>query len=112
MKFFIALFLLATAQLSFKIHADIPLNQALEVLRITDKESGLSEYLSPLWGMAMLYSNALERMRFFGNYGEKADIGLPIFKYIAGQVKQNPQDPIAALIQYLFPSVDGEILTA
>lgn len=61
-------------------------------------------HISPLWGFVALESGMLEALRFYGNY--TFDISNPKQrKDIAAK-----DDPVAQLIQKLFPSPDGETL--
>jgi ankyrin repeat protein len=117
-------------------YATIPFEQAQGIYAAT--QEGQKEN-SPLWGMVALNSKILERMRFFGHYNvysDKTDIfqneqemqnhlkvlGLWVeprnptqptgVEKTWKQVQDVPQDFMAALLQYLFPSPDGAIFVA
>ena len=88
--------------------AEVPLDQCARI-----KEQPGQEAHSPFYGMILLKSGILKNIRLHGRYGSDAtqiNKGFP--PHPAFTLKNNvPLDPIAALAQHLFPSVDGAILT-
>ncbi|HXF90999.1 MAG TPA: hypothetical protein VNJ29_03615, partial [Candidatus Nitrosotenuis sp.] len=99
--------------------AIIPFNQAMDVFEETKDEW---KAISPFWGMVALHGKLLEQIRFFGPYSSLVEDEatrqlqeslihpslLP--KPTAGDgplCSEYPLDPIAALIQHLFPCTDG-----
>jgi ankyrin repeat protein len=118
--------------------AEIPFEQAKGLYQATKDDQKEN---SPLWGMVALKTQTLERLRFFGNFGPYSkqtdlfhneyqmqehlqSLGLwrkPVnpnqpnplrFEKKWQEVTDVPQDALAALIQYLFPSPDGAIFVA
>jgi hypothetical protein len=83
--------------------AEIPAEQVLGIYERTNPEH---RELSPLWGMAALRSGLLRNLRFFGEYGPEPRQGLP--RHPGAGPRDHPQDAVAGVIQYLFPSPDGE----
>lgn len=70
------------------------------------------QHISPFLGMVALHSGILSNIRFFGNYSARAHPSFPIHPSLAKKPNLNhPQDAISAVIQYLFPSPDGMILS-
>ena len=92
-----------------KTNAEVPF---AELMGIYDETDPNASWNSPLWGAVLLKSGALKNMRLLGNYGNEEVQDLPPHSAFKGKKQYNcPQDPVAALIQYLFPSPDGAILT-
>ncbi|BDU72098.1 ankyrin repeat domain-containing protein [Mesoterricola silvestris] len=94
---------LLAASLCLVLSAEIPVEQAAGLYEQTDP--GHRE-LSPLWGMVVARSGILRNLRFFGAYGPEPRTGLPRHPGLPGD-RDHPQDPVAGVIQYLFPSPDG-----
>jgi hypothetical protein len=85
------------------VRAEVPLEQALGIYQATAEER---RELSPLWGLVALKSGLLAKIRRFGNYTSTPAPGLPPHPQL--DPRDNcPQDAIAAVVQYLFPSPDG-----
>jgi hypothetical protein len=83
--------------------AEVPPEEAVGMFAATSPKQ---LNLSPLWGMVALKSGILRNIRFYGDYTSVPLERLPRHPGLpaAGNC---PQDAIAAVIQYLFPSPDG-----
>ena len=105
-------------------HCKSDANVGFEQLRGMD-DTALDSRFDPVKGAAALLTGTLERMRFYGNYGldnekkEYAKFLHPAFlikkqedPYAFSKRFEYPLDPIAALVQWLFPSVDGVLFVA
>ncbi|WP_010302459.1 hypothetical protein [Candidatus Odyssella thessalonicensis] len=99
--------------------AEIPFTETRDVYEATHPEQRPN---SPLWGMVALNSYVIEGLRFNGNYGVLAEapgqnyfqrtLLHPAFDSKPASELIWPYDPAAAVLQHLFPSMDGAILTA
>lgn len=99
--------------------AEIPFTETRGVYEATHPEQ---RHNSPLWGMVALNSHVIEGLRFNGNYGVLAEaphqnqaqraLIHPAFDSKPASELIWPYDPSAAVLQHLFPSMDGAILTA
>jgi ankyrin repeat protein len=91
--------------------ARVPLDQSIDFYRNTKDEY---KNISPAWAEVALQSGVTKNIRFFGHYSseEHPDIKPhPAFNNERDTLKLNaPQDGIAALYQYLFPSPNGQII--
>lgn len=113
MKYAFLALMLSTAAIT-GVMADVPLEQCSKIEK-SEKSS-----LSPFDGMILLKSGVLKNIRLQGLYASKKETikeGLPPHKAFVNDKRPEllehnvPLDPVAALAQYLFPSVDGAILT-
>jgi hypothetical protein len=91
------------AGLCLTLSAEIPAEQAVG---LHGQIVPGHEELSPLWGMVALQSGLLRSLRLFGAYGDQPRADLPRHPSLAG-AGDHPQDAVAGVIQYLFPSPDG-----
>lgn len=82
--------------------AEIPSEQVMGFYERTDPAH---RDLSPVWGMVALRSGLLRNLRFFGDYGPEPRPELP--RHPGAGPRDHPQDAVAGVIQYLFPSPDG-----
>ncbi|BDU73623.1 ankyrin repeat domain-containing protein [Mesoterricola silvestris] len=88
------------------LRAEIPPQEARGLYEHTEPAH---RNLSPLWGMAALESGYLANLRFFGAYGSAPDPRFPRHPALEKVPQDNcPLDATAAVIQYLFPSPDGD----
>ncbi|GEM_PF-2617774 len=83
--------------------AEIPVEQAVGIYGQTVPAH---RELSPLWGMVSLKSGLLRNLRLYGAYGPAPRADLPRHPGLHG-AHDHPQDAVAGVIQYLFPSPDG-----
>ncbi|BDU73621.1 ankyrin repeat domain-containing protein [Mesoterricola silvestris] len=98
--------LTALVLLVLPLRAEIPPQEARGLYGHTDP---VHRNLSPLWGMAALESGYLANLRFFGAYGSVPDPRFPRHPALEKIPQDNcPLDATAAVIQYLFPSPDGD----
>jgi len=91
------------ATLGLAVSAEIPAEQALGIYGQT---APAHRELSPLWGMVSLKSGLLRNLRLYGAYGPAPLAELPRHPGLHG-ANDHPQDAVAGVIQYLFPSPDG-----
>jgi len=89
--------------LGLAVSAEIPVEQAVGIYGQTDPAH---RELSPLWGMVSLKSGLLRNLRLYGAYGPAPRADLPRHPGLRG-ANDHPQDAVAGVIQYLFPSPDG-----
>jgi len=86
--------------------AEIPPQEAMGLYAHTEYAH---RNLSPRWGMAALESGYLANLRFFGAYGSLPAERYPRHPALDRAPQDNcPLDATAAVIQYLFPSPDGD----
>jgi hypothetical protein len=89
---------------------EVPVEEAFGIYEHTIESH---RNLSPLWGLLALESGVLANVRFFGNYGTTPRDAYPAHPAVAAEPgDDHPQDAIAAVLQYLFPSPDGASLVA
>jgi len=92
------------------LRAEVPPEQALGLYAQTPPEH---RAISPYLGMVALKSGILANVRFFGNYTSTLKVGLPPHPSFLSKAETRPpldecpQDAVAAVVQYLFPSPDG-----
>ncbi|MDP1725073.1 MAG: ankyrin repeat domain-containing protein [Alphaproteobacteria bacterium] len=91
--------------------ARVPPEQCFDFYQNTKKEY---KDISPAWAEIALQSNIIKNMRLFGHFSSAEH---PQFKaHSAFNVRQDtlklnaPQDAISGLMQYLFPTPNGQIL--
>jgi hypothetical protein len=105
-KVFFLLSLLFLSKFSF---ARVPIKECFDLYHNTKIKH---KDLSPAWGMVMLESGHLRGIRFFGDFKSEKNDALephPAFNSMRDTLKYNaPQDEISALVQYLFPSPNGQ----
>jgi ankyrin repeat protein len=103
-KVFFLLSLLFLSKISF---ARVPLEECFDLYHNTKDKN-----LSPAWAAVMLESGHLKGIRFFGDFKSEKKDRLephPAFNAVRDTLKQNaPQDPVSAMLQYLFPSPNGQ----
>jgi ankyrin repeat protein len=103
---FVSVFLISNS--SF---ACVPLEECFDLYHNTKEKY---KDISPVWAEMMLQSEYLKNIRFFGDFGsiEHPDFKPhPAFNIEADTLKLNaPQDAISALLEYLFPSPNGQVL--
>ncbi|MDP3533735.1 MAG: ankyrin repeat domain-containing protein [Alphaproteobacteria bacterium] len=91
--------------------ARVPLDQCFNFYQNTKDEY---KHISPAWAEIMLQSGHLKGIRLFGDFGsiEHQDFKPhPAFTDKEDRLNYNaPQDAISALLQYLFPSTNGQVL--
>lgn len=91
--------------------ARVPLEQCFDLYHNTKEEY---KDISPVWAEIMLQSGHLKGIRFFGDFGSIEHPNFkphPAFNIEADTLKLNaPQDAISALLEYLFPSPNGQVL--
>jgi hypothetical protein len=91
--------------------ARVPLDQSIDFYNNT--KDGYKD-ISPAWAEIALKSGVTKNIRFFGHYSSEEHPAIkphPAFNKARDTLKLNaPQDGIAALYQYLFPSPNGQIL--
>ncbi|MDP1975529.1 MAG: hypothetical protein Q8K37_06115, partial [Alphaproteobacteria bacterium] len=91
--------------------ARVPLDQCFNFYQNTKDEY---KHISPAWAEIMLQSGHLKGIRLFGDFGsiEHQDFKThPAFLGNQDRLNYNaPQDAISALLQYLFPSPNGQVL--
>ncbi|MDP1879768.1 MAG: ankyrin repeat domain-containing protein [Parachlamydiaceae bacterium] len=91
--------------------ARVPLDQCFNLYQNTKEKY---KHISPAWAEIMLQSGQLKGIRLFGDFGsiEHQDFKPhPAFTDKEGRLNYNaPQDAISALLQYLFPSPNGQVL--
>ncbi|BDU73622.1 hypothetical protein [Mesoterricola silvestris] len=98
--------LTALVFLVLPLRAEIPPQEAMGLYEHTDPAH---RNLSPLWGMAALESGYLANLRFFGAYGSVPNPRFPRHPALEKIPQDNcPLNATAAVIQYLFPSPDGD----
>jgi hypothetical protein len=103
MKKVIVFFLVAFSNF-YSVQAEVPFGEFWGILTKSPRPE-----FSLLWGEVLLKSDVLKRIRFFGNY---TSIPNPSYPPLLKNTEFNcPQDPISALVEYLFPSPDGAILS-
>lgn len=88
-------------------HADIPIEQIFFLYENTKDEY---KEISPIWGVIDFMSDLIKNIRFFGHFASNRHSNLKPYPCFDNKELSNPQDPISALLQYLFPSLDGYIL--
>ena len=103
------LFLLPLLFLSKFSFARAPIEECFDLYLNTKPEH---KDLSPAWAMVMLESGHLRGIRFFGDFKSEKNDTLephPAFNVMRDTLKYNaPQDSVSALMQYLFPSPNGQ----
>jgi ankyrin repeat protein len=109
MKFLFALFLIFFYLNNTFAH--VPIEECFFLYKNTkDKYKDIS----PIWAKIILQSGQLKGIRLFGDFSSHEHPDLkphPAFKDDNGTLEYNaPQDAISALLQYLFPSPNGQVL--
>lgn len=107
----ISLFLLSINFISVSALARVPLDQCFDLYKNTKEEY---KDISPAWAEIMLQSGHLKGLRLFSDFGSIEHLDFkphPAFTDKEGRLNYNaPQDAISALLQYLFPSPNGQVL--
>lgn len=89
--------------------ARVPLEECFDLYHNTKEEY---KDISPVWSEIMLQSGYLKGIRFFGDFGSIEHPEFkphPAFNVQRDTLKLNaPQDAISALLEYLFPSPNGQ----
>lgn len=97
--------------ISHSSFANVPLEECFDLYHNTKEEY---KDISPAWAEMMLQSGHLKGIRFFGDFGSIEHPEFkphPAFNIEADTLKFNaPQDAISALLEYLFPSSNGQVL--
>ncbi|MDP3532762.1 MAG: ankyrin repeat domain-containing protein [Alphaproteobacteria bacterium] len=97
--------------ISHSSFANVPLEECFDLYHNTKEEY---KGISPAWAEIMLQSGHLKGIRFFGDFSSKENPEFkphPAFNIEADTLKLNaPQDAISALLEYLFPSPNGQVL--
>ena len=89
--------------------ARVPLDQCFDLYHNTKEEF---KEISPAFSEAMLQSGQLQGIRFFGDFASQEHPEYKPHSAFNTQEKLQynaPQDPISALLQYLFPSPNGQV---
>ncbi|MDP1974875.1 MAG: hypothetical protein Q8K37_02775, partial [Alphaproteobacteria bacterium] len=91
--------------------ANVPLEECFDLYHNTKEEY---KDISPAWAEIMLQSGHFKGIRFFGDFSSKENPEFkphPAFNIVVDTLKLNaPQDAISTLLQYLFPSPNGQVL--
>lgn len=89
--------------------ARVPLEQCIDLYDNTKTEY---QEISPVWAEIMLQSGQLKNIRFFGNLSSQRHDAFPPHPSFEGEKLHlnAPQDPIMGVLQYLFPSPNGQEL--
>ncbi|MDP1975546.1 MAG: hypothetical protein Q8K37_06210, partial [Alphaproteobacteria bacterium] len=94
-------------------YARVPIDQCFDLYQNTKEEY---KHISPAWAEIALESNLIRNIRLFGHFNSTESTSYnahPAFNVRQDTLKLNaPQDAISALFQYLFTTIDGQILTA
>jgi hypothetical protein len=105
----ILIFFISINLISKTTFANVPLDQCFDLYHNTKDEY---KDISPAWAEIMLHSGQLKGIRLFGDFKSiKHQDFKPHPAFAATQEKLNynaPQDAISALLQYLFPSPNGQ----